>query len=207
MRGDEAGERSAQQYAAQQPRHDRADGRAAPVRGSEVSSQGHDLLRDGRGDTDQKRCGHDQTCGGRDCGGDQRGGKDGELDHDQTLALDQVAERHQEEQSRGIAELCRSGDQGGQLAGQVLLDHAEHRLIVIDVGDRDAGGCGHRERHAARQDIARRTRFRAVLRGRCHGQFRCTALRWVGAPCWQVNGSVGWQRAAMRARVRWAVRP
>jgi len=83
-------------------------------------------------------------------------GEQNELHDDEPPPLDQIPKRHEQEQANRIAELRRGGNKPG--AARVIervFDHAEHRLIVIDVGNSDAAGSGHRKEKP--------------LADRCHG--------------------------------------
>ncbi|MCY1169307.1 hypothetical protein D9M73_93320 [compost metagenome] len=168
MRRHQPGERPAEQDAAQQPSHHRADRRAALGRIGQMRRERHDLLRDRRRHPDQQRRHQQQgDIGGhrRQC---QRQRQHHELHDDQPLALQQIAQRREQEQPRRIAQLRRGRHQPGPRAGQIPLDNAEHRLVIIDVGYGNAG----RDRHRQREPVRQRARFGAV-------RLRCPIHRFV----------------------------
>jgi hypothetical protein len=76
-----------------------------------VRGERHDLLRHRRRDADEQGCHEDESCAWCQSRKGQREGQGRELHHDEALALDKVAERHQQDQSGGVAQLCRRWDE------------------------------------------------------------------------------------------------
>ena len=145
MGGHDAGQRAAEEDAGQDPGEDHPHRGASPFRRGEMGGERHDLLCHGRCEADQQGRG-DQRGGARRQRREGEGeGEDRELADDQSPPFHDVSQGDQQEEAGGVAELRRRRDQARERARQVLLDQAEHRLVVIDVGDGDAGGCRHRE--------------------------------------------------------------
>ncbi len=82
----------------------------------------------------------------------QRGAGGDQAAHDQAPVLEQVAQRHDEQQAEAVADLGEGDHQAGgaRRHAEGGPDRADQRLGVIQVGDDDAGGGGQQQRHAAR---------------------------------------------------------
>ncbi len=170
MGSHEARKRPAQEDAGEKSRHHGAHRRAPALRGRQMGGKGDDLLRHRRQQPHRQRRGHQRQGIGREGRKGEGQRKQGELQHDEPLALHEVAQRYQQEQSRRIAELCGGGDGSGETIRQIGLDQFEHGLVVIDVRNGKAG----RRRHRKRGPVAKRKaqppgalRAGAVLKG--HG--------------------------------------
>jgi hypothetical protein len=171
--GDETADHARQQDAEQQPGHDRADHLAAVRLGRQRSGGGHDVLRHRRGDADQQAR-DQQHADGRRCGGQQQGqGQRSRLAENHAAAIDAVTQRGEEKDARGIAELRQRRDPAHFAGGgaDVRAEHAEHRLAVVERGDRQARTGGEQQHQRAGQG-SRRLRGRAFIR--ClHGGHSC----------------------------------
>ena len=134
-----------QQDTEQQAGHHPADDLAALCIRRQHRSGGHDVLCQ-RGHQPDQQAGHQQArqvpghrCSAQ-CQCQQRG-----LQQDQGAAVEAVAQRRQQENAKRIPKLGQGRHQaGGALAcAEVLGDQAQHRLAVVQRGDREAGAGRH----------------------------------------------------------------
>ena len=105
----------------------------------------NDLLRNRRRSPEKQRRKDRERRIGSHSGRDERQYQHQELNHNEPPPLDEVPQRHEQEQSRRIANLRRRRHEPYDGAGKVPLHHTEHRLVVIDVGHRETRGNGHRK--------------------------------------------------------------
>ncbi|VWC40202.1 hypothetical protein BST28156_06943 [Burkholderia stagnalis] len=106
----------------------------------------------------RRRCGHAGA----------RGRQQHQLHGDQPFAVQQVAERHDEQQRERTAELCR-GDHAAHLGvrdAEVACDRIEQRLRVIDVRDARRAAHGQQRNAGGRQPAACIGRVRRMGRVR-----------------------------------------
>ena len=76
----------------------------------------------------------------------QRNGQQQEVDQYDAPAAEKIGEGYDEQQPQRITQLRKEGDVvGGERSGaQILPEHVEQRLIVVQIGDRHAGDDGQR---------------------------------------------------------------
>ena len=145
--GHHARHRPCQQDAQQQAAHDAADHPAPGFGRRQVCGQrNQDLHRDGT-ETDQQRHQQEQVRLFDKRRTQQAGDRhDGGGDH-QLAVFQQVAQRHQEKQAQGIADLREGHDQAGHCRRQANVwgNQLDDRLRVVDVGD--DGAAAKREQH------------------------------------------------------------
>jgi|LUMS01.1.fsa_nt_gb hypothetical protein len=110
-----------------------------------MCSKRYYLLRDRRRGAEKQRCEDEHRRSRRDCSGGEREGQGSKLDGDKPPTLDKIAERNEQEEAGGISKLGRGRDECCKRSGQIALHYRKHRLVVIDVGNRDSGGSGHRK--------------------------------------------------------------
>lgn len=68
------------------------------------------------------------------------------MDDDQPPAFDQVPQRDEKRQAERVTDLGGGGNESDRrITGKLGLDHAEHGLVVVDVGHGEAGGDGHHQ--------------------------------------------------------------
>ncbi len=70
--------------------------------------------------------------------GDQRDGGDRERDQHQSAILDEIGQRHEQQQADAIADLGDAGDRAGEIRSDTDLatDRRHHRLGIIEIGDK-----------------------------------------------------------------------
>jgi hypothetical protein len=151
MAGHYARNRPRQQDAEQQATHDVADHTATRFVGRQVRRQRNQDLHGNRTEADQQRDSQKRARLTRH--GSQRETDDGDerrCDH-QLAVFQQVAERDEEEQSQGVADLRQRDDQTGRAARHmnVRCDQFGDRLGVVDVGDDRAAAEGEHSGQAA----------------------------------------------------------
>lgn len=149
----EARDRARQHDADHQPAHHIADHLAARVIRGKPRGEGHDHL-DGDGPKPDREGRREE---GKRCRG-KPGGNKGCCDHthhdqDQLAVLDEIAERHEEEQPQSVTDLGQRDDQtaGMQRQPDGFRDRAGERLGIIEIGGDQATGGGHDEGEAGGQ--------------------------------------------------------
>jgi len=139
---DPAGEAAAEQDAEQEAGHDGANGAACVRRRSDLRRDGQQDVSDGGQGAGQEGDEHHRQQSGND-GGDEHG-QDESGDHfeDETAALEDIAEGHEEEEADGVARL--SGDRDVTHPGLGDVEAASHlneqRLVEVEGRNRDARG-------------------------------------------------------------------
>jgi len=110
------------------------------ARRGEIGRERLQHLRHGGCDADRAQRRSETYDVRRERRGCKRGRCQREEQHDQRAALHDVAQRHEQQDTGGIADLLRERDvaDGAQTRVQVGRDHRQHGLQVVDVGDRDA---------------------------------------------------------------------
>ncbi len=145
--GHHATDHARQQDAEQQAGHYPADDLAALCIRRQHRSGRHDVLCQ-RGHQPDQQAGHQQArqvpghrCGAQ-CQCQQRG-----LQQDQVAAVEAVAQRRQQQDAQCIAKLGQGRYQasGAFACAEVLGNQAQHRLAVVERGDRKACTGGHRQ--------------------------------------------------------------
>jgi hypothetical protein len=121
------------------------------VLAGQAAGQRDEHLRDDRGEPDDAdRRGQDRERRRR--GGDRQArGRDQEHPRDHPSAVQQVAQRDEQHEARGVPDLG-GGDQQARGAGadaEVAGDHVQQRLGVVEVGDRGAAGDGQQHHQPA----------------------------------------------------------
>ena len=188
--GKEARGRPGQQDAGQKSAHHVADDGAALVRRGQIGGERHQHLRGGRRDADEqhRREQRRQARRQRQAGQRHEIGRHGE--EDQPAVLDDVAERHQQDEADGVADL-RHGDDGafgGHRQAGIRADQRDEGLGVIEIGRQRAAGKGeedgqHRAEAGRPYDRAGRTVGRA-----CHGGSLCHRSGPVGSGASRFGG-------------------
>ena len=207
--GDQRGDRPRQQDADQHPAHDGADALPAPVFRREMRGERQDHLRpDGR-EAEQERRG-DEDRGVWCCRRNQQA-RDQAAEHqkDQRLVFDEIAERHQEQQSQHVAELDHGDDQagGGDIEPKRGADGADQRLGIVEIGDGDAAGDRQRQDQPRAGTRVLDRSFRRFLQ---HGGLSQGLDGIRGAPAYEarleVDGDIGpgpWGWRLQRASSAW----
>jgi hypothetical protein len=104
-------------------------------------------------------------------GAKSRGGERNRAEADrrkgQPPVLDEIAERHNEQEPGAVADLRHRHDQPGRLRREAkrLRDRSDQRLRVVDIGDDEAAGRSEQEDRAdrnlrLRRELRRRSRRR-----------------------------------------------
>jgi hypothetical protein len=112
------------------------------------------------GRADQRGAGQKNTGRGRERCARERNGAESHRYQDEPAVLDEIAERHDEQEAEAISDLRHRHDEAGSSRGEAkgLGDLRDQRLPVIDVGDQKAAGGGERQDGAGRY-IGRPRRF------------------------------------------------
>ena len=117
-----------------------------------MRGQRHEDLHRDRAEPDQE--GEGEKTEGLRASAEAEGRDDAEREHgqDQPAVLEEIAERHHEEQAEAVADLGERDDQPGLRRRQAELgtDQAEQRLGEIEVGGDQAAGGGDKEGDPAR---------------------------------------------------------
>ncbi len=145
--GKGAGEQDAEQKAG----HDGADGASALAVAGQSRGDGQHDVGDG-GEESDERAGDEQGDEvWREGDGEEREGDGGEHAHHQGAALDDIAERDDEEEPNGVADQGGDGDKAGVAGDDVeALGHLQQkRLVVVDAGDADSAGESQKGNHPA----------------------------------------------------------
>ncbi|KGW50120.1 hypothetical protein Y049_1480 [Burkholderia pseudomallei MSHR684] len=151
--GDRARCDAREQDAEQQAAHHGADRAAArPVVG-ERRGERHEQLRRARDEADAHVRRDEKAVARARRHRDERDDIGDKQPHDQRMAIDDVAERHDDEEARRVAELRQRDEiaELGGLAPEARRDRREKRLRIIEVADDDAAGAREQQRHPARQ--------------------------------------------------------
>ncbi len=144
-RCDEAGHRSRQHHADHQPGGDVADGTATRRGGRQMSGIGNEDLHGDRAKPDEHPGDEKRQRAGR-IRGRQRASAPKACDRNhQPPVLDEIAERHDQQETRPITELRHGHDEAGRLGRQpqIRADRANQRLSVVEIGDDQP--TGHRK--------------------------------------------------------------
>ena len=146
-RGDEARGRPCQHDAEHQSGRDIADDAAANGLRREMGGIGNDDLHRDRAEPDEQRRNQERQRVGRKPGRDQRRRAERDDRADQCAVLDEIAERHDEQQPRAVADLRHGHDEasGRMRQAERGADWGDQGLGVIDVGGDHATGRGKHE--------------------------------------------------------------
>ncbi|MFK4587004.1 hypothetical protein ABIF55_002418 [Bradyrhizobium diazoefficiens] len=119
-----------------------------------------------RAEPDEQRGDQERQGVRRERGCEQRHGAERDDGANQRTVLDEIAERHDEEQPGAVADLRHGDDQpgGGVRQAQRGADRGDQRLGIVDVGGDHATGRGKHEGQALRHRI----RFGRGLDGGIH---------------------------------------
>ena len=141
---DEARQRSRQQRADHEARHDRADDPAPLGVGRERGGERDQDLGDDRRDADGGEREAQRPEPGRQGGGGQADRGDEQGGRDEAPAVHEVAERDEQHEAGRVAELADGDEQAGRGVPGVQLarDRVEQRLDVVGVRDAEAAGGG-----------------------------------------------------------------
>ncbi|CFP08659.1 Uncharacterised protein [Bordetella pertussis] len=156
--GQRAGDGARQQDAQQQAAHDGPDHFAAFVRFGQGGGKRHQDLRHDGQQAGHGGAQHEPADAGREGRQQQAHGRQGGHQRDQGAPLVEVAQRHQQDQAHGIAELGHGDDGAGRGGGEGEFgaDGMQQRLGVIVAGHGQAGGHGHQQDDGRGQARARR---------------------------------------------------
>ncbi len=96
-------------------------------------------------------------------GTEQREGGCTYYDENEPAVFQQIAERHDQQQTGDIADLCQGDDQSGRLRRQAERrgDRSGQRLGIIDVGGDQPAGCRQKQGHPC---------------GNCRKRYRCRRI-------------------------------
>ena len=125
------------------------------------------LRRDGRY-ADDKRRNHESPSRARERDPKQTDDYGAEGRDHETPVLDHIAQGHQKQQPRAVAELSQSDDEAGKsrVQPQSGRDETDERLGVVDVGDRETtGDCEDRDPRWAEGAMRQLTASRRRRRG------------------------------------------
>lgn len=141
----------------EQPREDDAHVAVLVFGARVLRGEGDEELRHDGADADDERTDVQHADVGRRRRGQQGEDQQREVGEQDAPAAAQIGERNEEEQPEGVPALREEGDVvGGQRRGAELLpDHVEQRLVVVEVGDRDPGDDGQRIEQPVRKSGSR----------------------------------------------------
>nr|UXN29150.1 hypothetical protein N8D75_02235 [Curtobacterium flaccumfaciens] len=154
---DQTADRPRHQDAGEHPGRDRAD-HASALRGvGEVPGQRDEELPGDRGDPDQRQGDQERREGRCDRGEQQRDGGGDEHPGDQAPAVEDVPERHDEQDADGVADLGQGDEQPGERrrGAERRCDVVEQRLCPVQVADRCSPGDGEQQGPAGRHRVVR----------------------------------------------------
>ncbi len=165
--GDEARDRPGEHDPQHQPAHDVADNAAPDGLGRKVGGVGHENLHRHRAEPDQQGSAQEGRRVRRQGGADKGQQANAEGGEDKAAVLEQVAERHDEQQPGAVADLRHGDDQAGGLRRQAErgADRADEGLGVVDVGDDEAASRRKQQRQPSR-DAGRLPRRGGRRKGR-----------------------------------------
>ncbi|MEY9883257.1 hypothetical protein ABIA43_004791 [Bradyrhizobium sp. USDA 328] len=129
--------------------------RAADGCWRQVRRVGNDDLHGHRAEADEQRGGQERQRMGGERGGEQRRGAERDHRADQGAVLDEIAERHDQQQPGAVADLRHGDDQSrrGMRQAERGADRSDQRLRIVDVGGDHATGRGEHEGQALRHRI------------------------------------------------------
>ena len=133
--------------------HDDAHVAAFVFRARELRGDGDEDLRDDGTDTGHERGSPDDVNAGSHADGEQGKDEQDEVGEDDFFPAAEVSQRNDEEQAECIADLGHHGDDVGPETGfaQIVPDEIQQGLVVVLVGDGDAGYDGECPEDVGRQ--------------------------------------------------------
>lgn len=154
--GDKAADRPREQDADQRARRDRADHPATPLGLREFAGQRSQQLRADGGQSDTAECGEEHSERRSERGAQEHGGGQGQDDRNETAPVEEVTERHDEEDAQRVSDLSDSHQRGGarrrrrrgRLTRQEKRLHRPSHLTIRLLPSR--------ARHRSRADLHRR---------------------------------------------------
>lgn len=143
---DNAADHARSEDSGQQARKDNPDIAVFIFRARILRRQRNEDLRNDRADARHQRKPVNHTDIGSRGDRQQRNGQQQEVDQYDAPAAEKIGEGYDEQQPQRITQLRKEGDVvGGERSGaQILPEHVEQRLIVVQIGDRHAGDDGQR---------------------------------------------------------------
>jgi hypothetical protein len=163
---DPSGEGAAEQYAEQEAGHDGADGAPCVGGSGDLGRDGQQDMGDGSHRAGEDGDKHHGQQRGHDGSDEHRQDEAGNHFQDEAAALEDIAERHEEEKSDGVSGLGGDGDVAHLCLGDVeAASHLDEQgLVEVEGRDGDAGGEAEQRNQPLARSACRRGGLLLCLR-------------------------------------------